>query len=64
MMRRSSLGRRRRASCALDRADALICSTVCRSMRGAQNTAADKLDDWSVEDPVAGSSNSLLANQS
>ena len=37
MMRRSSLGGRRRASCALDRsrADAIICSTVCRSIRGA-----------------------------
>ena len=33
-------------------------------MRGAQKTAGDKLDDSSMEDPVAGSSNSPLANQS
>src|ERR1700733_4240687 len=40
MMRRSSLGGRRRASCALDRsrADAIICSTVCRSTRGARTS--------------------------
>ena len=37
MMRRSSLGGRPTASCALDRSrcDAIICSTVCRSIRGA-----------------------------
>ena len=40
MMRRSSLGGRRRASCALDppRADAIICSTACRSIRGARTS--------------------------